>query len=40
MDAAAFLEQAGYTVHEITNADEAFRLLEQNHQIRLIFTDV
>jgi CheY-like chemotaxis protein len=40
MDAAAFFEDAGYTVHEAANADEAIRLLEQNSNIRLVFTDV
>ena len=40
IDTAAYLEDAGYTVYEAANADDAIRLLEQNNQIRLIFTDV
>ena len=39
-DARDFLEDAGFHVHEAANADEAIRVLEQQKNIRLVFTDV
>jgi CheY-like chemotaxis protein len=40
IDAASFLEAAGFTVYEAGNAAEAIRLLEHHEEIRLIFTDI
>ena len=40
MDAASFIEDAGFLVYEAENADEAIRLLELHAEIRFVFTDV
>src|ERR1700685_3378603 len=40
MDAASFIEDAGFLVYEAENADEAIRVLELNPEIRFVFTDV
>jgi two-component system, response regulator PdtaR len=40
MDTASFLEAAGLTVYEASNAAEAIRFLELHDEIRLIFTDI
>jgi two-component system, response regulator PdtaR len=40
MDAASFIEDAGFLVYEAENADEAIRLLELHATIRFVFTDV
>lgn len=40
MDAASFIEDAGFAVYEASNADEAIRVLETNDNIRLVFTDI
>ena len=31
---------AGFTVYEASNADEAIRILETHHGIRVVFTDI
>jgi CheY-like chemotaxis protein len=40
MDAADFLEEAGFKVYEASNADEAIALLEVHDDIRAVFTDI
>ena len=40
MDAADFLEEAGFKVYEASNADEAIALLESHDDIRAVFTDI
>ena len=40
MDAASFIEDAGFLVYEAENADEAIRVLELHTEIRFVFTDV
>jgi CheY-like chemotaxis protein len=40
MEAADTLTDAGYTVLEVTTADDALRLLEEKNGIDLLFTDV
>jgi CheY-like chemotaxis protein len=40
IDMASYNEDAGFTVYEAGNADEAIRILEQHSEIRLIFTDI
>jgi two-component system, response regulator PdtaR len=40
MNAASFIEDAGFLVYEAANADEAIRLLELHAEIRFVFTDV
>ena len=40
MAAADFVGEAGFTVVEASNADEAVMLLETRGDIRLIFTDI
>lgn len=40
LDAVAMLEDAGYTVLQAADADEAIKLLELHSEIRLLFTDV
>ena len=30
----------GFTVYEASNADEAIRILETHHDIRVVFTDI
>jgi two-component system, response regulator PdtaR len=40
MDAADFMEDAGFTVHQASNADEAIALLELHDDIRVVFTDI
>ncbi|KMO41559.1 response regulator receiver protein [Methylobacterium variabile] len=40
MMATEMLEDAGIAVLEATNADEAWQLLEQRSDIRVLFTDV
>jgi CheY-like chemotaxis protein len=39
-DAAEFMENAGFTVYEASNADEAIALLERHTDIRAVFTDI
>ena len=38
--AAAAVGEAGFTVVEAANADEAIRILEMRSDIRLVFTDI
>jgi hypothetical protein len=38
--AAEFMEDAGFSVYEASNADEAMALLELHHDIRAVFTDI
>jgi DNA-binding NtrC family response regulator len=38
--AANALEEAGFTVIEASNADEAVRILESRTDIRIVFTDI
>lgn len=40
MSAVEMIEDAGFTVTEAPNADEAIRLLESRRDISLIFTDI
>lgn len=40
MNVVEILSEAGFDVVEATNADDAIRLLEQDSNIRLIFTDI
>jgi len=40
MDAVDSIERAGFTVYEASNADEAIRILETHHDIRVVFTDI
>jgi two-component system, response regulator PdtaR len=40
MDAVTFLVEAGFTVDEAGNADEAIALLELRDDIRVVFTDI
>jgi CheY-like chemotaxis protein len=40
MDAASFIEDAGFTGYEASNSDEALRVLETNDNIRVVFTDI
>jgi two-component system, response regulator PdtaR len=40
MDAASFIEDAGFAVYEASNADEAIRVLETHDNIRVVFTDI
>jgi CheY-like chemotaxis protein len=40
MDAVDSLKRAGFTVYEASNADEAIRILEATHDIRVVFTDI
>jgi CheY-like chemotaxis protein len=40
MNAAAMMENAGFSVLEAGNADEAIRLLESNPGIAIVFTDI
>ena len=40
MDAVDSIEGAGFTVYEASNADEAIRILETHHGIRVVFTDI
>ena len=40
MVAADVLEDAGFTVLESTNAEEALRLLETRPDVQVLFTDV
>jgi two-component system, response regulator PdtaR len=39
-DAVDSIEGAGFTVYEASNADEAIRILETHHGIRVVFTDI
>lgn len=40
MDAVDSIERAGFTVYEASNADQAIRILEAHHDIRVVFTDI
>lgn len=40
MDIVDFLQSKGFTTFEARNADEAILLLEQNPDIRVLFTDI
>ena len=40
MDAADRLTEAGYTVIQARNADDAIRVLESRADVRIVFTDV
>jgi two-component system, response regulator PdtaR len=40
MDAVDSIARAGFRVYEANNADEAIRILETNHNIRVVFTDI
>jgi len=40
MDAADFMEDAGFTVYQASNADDAIALLEAHDDIRAVFTDI
>jgi len=40
MDAADFMEEAGFTVYQASDADEAIALLELHDDIRAVFTDI
>ena len=40
MSIADSLEEAGFTVYEAANADQAIRLLETHPDIRVLFTDI
>jgi len=40
MNAAMMMEEAGFDVLEAGNADEAIRLLEDNPDISIVFTDI
>lgn len=40
IDTSSFLEAAGFTVYEASNAAEAIHLLELHKEIRLVFTDI
>jgi two-component system, response regulator PdtaR len=40
MDAVDSIEGAGFRVYEASNADEAIRILETHHGIRVVFTDI
>jgi CheY-like chemotaxis protein len=39
-NAAEFLQDAGFTVYDASNADEAIALLESHADIRAVFTDI
>ena len=39
-DAVDFMENAGFTVYEAGNADEAIAVLEIHNDIRAVFTDI
>jgi CheY-like chemotaxis protein len=38
--AVAFIEEAGFEAVEAANADEAIGILENRHDIRIVFTDI
>lgn len=40
MDTADTIREAGFSVYEAHNADEAVRLLKLHSQIRVLFTDI
>jgi CheY-like chemotaxis protein len=40
MNAVDSMERAGFKVYEASNADEAIRILERHHDIRVVFTDI
>lgn len=40
MDAAGFIEEAGFEVLEAAHAEEAVAILESRHDIAAVFTDV
>jgi CheY-like chemotaxis protein len=40
MDAVHSIGGAGFTVYEASSADEAIRILETHHDIRVVFTDI
>lgn len=40
LEAAEFIEEAGFDVLEAANADEAIEILERREDIRIVFTDV
>lgn len=40
MDAVESIERGGFTVYHAHNADEAIRILEAHHDIRVVFTDI
>ena len=40
MQTVAVIEQAGYTVFEACNADEAIAILEMRENIRIVVTDI
>jgi|SRR6185437_2572209 CheY-like chemotaxis protein len=40
MSIADSLEEAGFTVYEAANADQAIKLLEVHQDIRVLFTDI
>ena len=40
MNAAAIMEDVGFAVIEACDADEAMRALENQHDIRAVFTDI
>jgi CheY-like chemotaxis protein len=40
MDAAQMIQEAGFTVLEADNADQAIALLEQRADINVVFTDI
>lgn len=40
MATVEFLTEEGFVVFEAKNADEAIRILELNHDIHLLFTDI
>jgi two-component system, response regulator PdtaR len=39
-DTVEFLEEAGFVVHQASNADEAIALLELHVEIQVVFTDI
>jgi two-component system, response regulator PdtaR len=40
IDAVDSIGRAGFKVYEASNADEAIRILETHHDIRVVFTDI
>jgi CheY-like chemotaxis protein len=40
MSIADTIEEAGFTVYEAANADQAIRMLEVHQDIRVLFTDI
>lgn len=40
MAIADSIEESGFVVYEAANADQAIRLLERHHDIRILFTDI